>query len=166
MPVDGALIFPGCEPVSAGVAVVFELAGAAGADSVAGLATVPCEGATGCEELGAALFTPLLCIDGLDGAVVPVAAGGVALPAPTLLPIAAPLTTNSTRRFIWRPEAVAFEATGFDSPRPLVVTASGPTPWPTRKFLTVSARLSESVWLYCGVPVLSVKPSISSLRSG
>lgn len=32
------------------------------------------------------------------------------------VPIAVPLTTSSTRRFICRPAAVLFDATGLDSP--------------------------------------------------
>ena len=48
--------------------------------------------------------------------------------APVLPPIELPLTTNSTLRFCWRPAAVAFVATGLDSPNPLVVTASVATP--------------------------------------
>ena len=42
--------------------------------------------------------------------------------------IDSPETTRSTRRFICRPDAVAFEATGFAFPYPCAVTAFRFTP--------------------------------------
>lgn len=86
--------------------------------------------------------------------------------APLLLPMVSPLTTISTRRFIWRPAAVLFEATGLSWPKPRSVTLLDGTPWLTRKLRTAAARRSDRARLKSGEPVLSVKPSTSSLRSG
>lgn len=78
------------------------------------------------------------------------------LPAPLLLPIASPLTTISTRRFIWRPAAVRLEATGLSGPKPRSVTLLEGTPWLTRKLRTAAARRSDNVMLNSCEPVLSV----------
>ena len=43
-------------------------------------------------------------------------------------PIASPDTTNSTRRFSWRPTATSFDATGDALPKPLAVTEAVDTP--------------------------------------
>jgi len=46
----------------------------------------------------------------------------------TLVPMISPETTSSTRRFIWRPAAVALSATGVVLPNPRAVTLSRVTP--------------------------------------
>lgn len=91
-------------------------------DVPAGLATLPGADVAGCGDLGFDCVAPETPPAGLG--FVPIVDPG----APVLLPIALPLTTNSTLRFCCRPAAVALVATGFDSPNPLVVTASVPTP--------------------------------------
>jgi hypothetical protein len=92
----GALTVPLAEPDTPGVAGVCGLPGAA---------LVP-GGAVLVWPVAPTL--PVLLIPG-----VPVGAPGLLTPGVMLLPIAVPLTTNSTRRFICRPAAVAFVATGF-----------------------------------------------------
>lgn len=91
-------------------------------DVPAGPPVLPGLEVIGCEAPGllcAAPETPPV-----EPGAVPMADPG----APAPLPIELPLTTNSTRRFCWRPAAVAFVATGLDSPNPFVVTASVLTP--------------------------------------
>ena len=131
-------MLPGVDPGAVDAGAVVAGAGftagdvpAAGVDGVAGTVvvgalTVPLAEpdtpvAGGCGLPGAALvpggaglvwpvapMLPVLLIPG-----VPVGAPGLLTPGVMLLPIAVPLTTNSTRRFICRPAAVAFVATGF-----------------------------------------------------
>lgn len=91
-------------------------------DVPAGLAMLPGVDVAGSGEVGLPCVAPET--PPAEPGVVPI----VDPCAPVLLPIALPLTTNSTLRFCWRPAAVALVATGFDSPNPLVVTASVPTP--------------------------------------
>ena len=128
----------GCTPVLAGAGAGAVVAGvvftagdvpAAGVEGtvVVGALTVPLAepdtpGAAGdCGLPGAALVpgavalvwpvAPMLPVLLMPG--VPEGAPGPLTPGVRLLPIAVPLTTNSTRRFICRPAAVAFVATGF-----------------------------------------------------
>lgn len=82
--------------------------------------------------------------------------GGGFAPGALFAPMAVPLNTNSTRRFIFRPAAVVFGAIGFSCPMPFAVTLSVGTPWLIRKSRTDAARFSERAWFHCGVPVLSV----------
>src|SRR6185503_16431371 len=62
-------------------------------------------------------------------------------------PIDSPLTTNSTRRFCWRPAGVALLATGRLSPNPSASTEVAAIFWCTRYVRTDSARRSDNCWL-------------------
>src|SRR5713101_8308755 len=64
--------------------------------------------------------------------------------AMAVLPMAAPLTTSSTRRLRWRPSAVSLVATGCVLPKPRAVMEEAGTPCSARKSRTESARRSES----------------------
>ena len=52
--------------------------------------------------------------------------------APIWVPITAPETMISTRRFFCRPLTVVFSATGSASPKPVAEMASPVNPWATR----------------------------------
>ena len=92
----GALTAPLAEPDTPGVAGVCGLPGATLVPGGVGLVWP------------VAPMLPVLLMPG-----VPVGAPGLLAPGVMLLPMAVPLTTSSTRRFICRPAAVALVATGF-----------------------------------------------------
>src|SRR5512147_2015418 len=73
---------------------------------------------------------------------------------------------NSIRRFMARPSAVVFGATGLSGPYPLVAILVAATPFATSHAFTASARACDSFTLVARFPVLSVCPPISTAISG